>query len=187
MRPRTTDPSGARRRGSPVCRPLARSAAGRRCRQRARRRSCRGNARRRGWGETTRYPFAAIPPQGVGRPQAPGVGRWTRPLARRLLQQQHPRRTRCVSSNTSAPSGDKNSDGLGWLTPCKRRVTVVSPVTDSLRVAEALARDFAATAVERDRRGGTPKQERDALRSSGLLALSVPTELGGHGATWATT
>jgi alkylation response protein AidB-like acyl-CoA dehydrogenase len=64
---------------------------------------------------------------------------------------------------------------------------VVSPVTDSLRVAEALARDFAATAVERDRRGGTPKQERDALRSSGLLALVVPSRLGGLGADWATT
>ena len=43
---------------------------------------------------------------------------------------------------------------------------------------------FAATAAERDRQGGTPKIERDALRQSGLLALSIPKELGGLGAQW---
>jgi alkylation response protein AidB-like acyl-CoA dehydrogenase len=47
-----------------------------------------------------------------------------------------------------------------------------------LRVTQALA----ATAVERDQRGGTPKAERDLLRESGLLMLSVPAELGGLGA-----
>jgi alkylation response protein AidB-like acyl-CoA dehydrogenase len=60
------------------------------------------------------------------------------------------------------------------------------PVTDPLSVAEALARDFAATAVERDRRGGTPKRERDALRKSGLLSLIDPARFGGGGADWAT-
>jgi alkylation response protein AidB-like acyl-CoA dehydrogenase len=59
-------------------------------------------------------------------------------------------------------------------------------VTDPLALAEALARDFAATAVERDRRGGTPKLERDALRKSGLLSLTVPARFGGAGADWAT-
>ncbi|HMJ10573.1 MAG TPA: acyl-CoA dehydrogenase family protein [Polyangiaceae bacterium] len=54
----------------------------------------------------------------------------------------------------------------------------------NLRVAEDLARDFASTAVERDRRGGTAKRERDLLRQSGLLALSVPEEYGGLGAGW---
>jgi alkylation response protein AidB-like acyl-CoA dehydrogenase len=58
---------------------------------------------------------------------------------------------------------------------------------DPLALAESLARDFAATAIERDRRGGTPKSERDALRASGLLALSVPKELGGSGASWPAT
>ncbi|WP_145013046.1 acyl-CoA dehydrogenase family protein [Pseudomonas oryzihabitans] len=43
---------------------------------------------------------------------------------------------------------------------------------------------FAASAAERDRQGGTPKAERDALRQSGLLALSIPRELGGLGASW---
>ena len=49
------------------------------------------------------------------------------------------------------------------------------------------AREFARTVVERDRQGGTPKTERDALRNSGLLALSIPREFGGLGADWAHT
>ena len=61
------------------------------------------------------------------------------------------------------------------------------PRRDPLSLAGSLARDFAATAVERDRGGGTPKRERDALRASGLLALSIPKELGGAGESWPTT
>ena len=56
-----------------------------------------------------------------------------------------------------------------------------------LDIAETLARDFEATAVERDRVGGVPKRERDALRASGLLTLILPVKLGGAGATWTTT
>jgi alkylation response protein AidB-like acyl-CoA dehydrogenase len=56
--------------------------------------------------------------------------------------------------------------------------------SDARAIAEELARDFATTAVERDRLGGTAKRERDLLRASGLLALSVPRELGGGGASW---
>jgi alkylation response protein AidB-like acyl-CoA dehydrogenase len=55
---------------------------------------------------------------------------------------------------------------------------------DSLQVAQRLAEQFASTAVERDRRGGTPKHERDLIRRSGLLGLSIPTEFGGWGAAW---
>ncbi len=64
------------------------------------------------------------------------------------------------------------------------RVASASP--DPLRIAEAISREFAATAVERDRRGGTPKRERDVLRASGLLTLIVPKQFGGGGASWAT-
>ncbi|AIP34334.1 hypothetical protein DR64_8565 [Paraburkholderia xenovorans LB400] len=46
---------------------------------------------------------------------------------------------------------------------------------------------FAASVVERDERGGTPKKERDALRKSGLLTLSIPTQYGGLGASWIET
>ncbi|WP_437691861.1 acyl-CoA dehydrogenase family protein [Sorangium sp. So ce176] len=56
--------------------------------------------------------------------------------------------------------------------------------SSALEIADELSRAFAATAVERDRRGGTPREERDRLRRSGLLALSAPADLGGWGAPW---
>lgn len=46
---------------------------------------------------------------------------------------------------------------------------------------------FASGAIERDERGGTPKIERDAIRTSGLLALSIPRQYGGLGADWTET
>jgi alkylation response protein AidB-like acyl-CoA dehydrogenase len=49
---------------------------------------------------------------------------------------------------------------------------------------EDLCRAFAATAVARDRAGGTAKHERDLLRQSGLLGLIVPRALGGWGRPW---
>ncbi|WP_084545032.1 acyl-CoA dehydrogenase family protein [Derxia gummosa] len=49
---------------------------------------------------------------------------------------------------------------------------------------DALVARFARTAARRDQLGGTPKAERDALRASGLLALSIPEALGGLGADW---
>jgi len=58
---------------------------------------------------------------------------------------------------------------------------------DYLALATALAEEFAPTALERDAKGGTPKQERDRLRQSGLLKLIVPKEYGGLGETWITT
>ena len=56
-----------------------------------------------------------------------------------------------------------------------------------LQTAQALTAEFAQTAAERDQRGGTPKIERDALRHSGLLALSIPQQYGGLGANWSDT
>jgi alkylation response protein AidB-like acyl-CoA dehydrogenase len=41
-----------------------------------------------------------------------------------------------------------------------------------------------ATAVARDRAGGHAAEEREAIRASGLLALSVPAAHGGAGAAW---
>src|SRR4051812_2429924 len=58
---------------------------------------------------------------------------------------------------------------------------------DAVEVAEQLAGELAATAIARDRAGGTAKVERDRLRASGLLALSIPSQFGGLGATWADT
>jgi len=62
-----------------------------------------------------------------------------------------------------------------------------SVLPSPLQTARLLAAEFALTAVERDERGGTPKTERDALRQSGLLALSIPTQYGGLGARWSDT
>ncbi len=56
----------------------------------------------------------------------------------------------------------------------------------ALEIAERLASEFAQTAVERDRRGGTAKLERDQLRASRLLNLLIPQEFGGLGSDWPT-
>lgn len=53
-------------------------------------------------------------------------------------------------------------------------------------VVERLKREFSKTAVERDKHGGTAKIERDLLRTSGLLSLIIPKELGGLGEDWRT-
>lgn len=69
------------------------------------------------------------------------------------------------------------------------RVTAKPPSAPStpLQTAQKLAAQFAETAAERDERGGTPKVERDALRESGLLALSIPRQYGGLGGRWSET
>ncbi|WP_162043418.1 acyl-CoA dehydrogenase family protein [Undibacterium sp. YM2] len=55
---------------------------------------------------------------------------------------------------------------------------------DALAIATALADQLASTAVERDRAGGHAQQEREWIRASGLLTLSIPVEFGGQGADW---
>lgn len=68
------------------------------------------------------------------------------------------------------------------------RVTTLYDLPCSpLQTARRLATEFAETAVERDEAGGTPKAQRDAIRQSGLLALSIPTQFGGLGASWSET
>lgn len=57
---------------------------------------------------------------------------------------------------------------------------------DPIATAEALAARLATTAVERDRAGGHAAEEREWIRDSGLLALSVPKAYGGLGADWPT-
>ena len=65
--------------------------------------------------------------------------------------------------------------------------TLHTPRSTPLQIARDLAQTFSRSVVERDRKGGTPKAERDALRASGLLALSIPREFGGLNATWSQT
>lgn len=63
-----------------------------------------------------------------------------------------------------------------------------TPLTSAqpIEIARQLAEQFATTAAERDKQGGNPKFERDLIRQSGLLGLSIPTQYGGQGAQWKT-
>ncbi|WP_238600664.1 acyl-CoA dehydrogenase family protein [Metasolibacillus meyeri] len=54
-----------------------------------------------------------------------------------------------------------------------------SPVIDA--VVRDLMTSFAETASERDKKGGTAKEQRDLIRQSDLLGLLTPKELGGYG------
>ena len=56
----------------------------------------------------------------------------------------------------------------------------------AIEIAQKLAKTFAETAAERDKQGGNPKAERDLIRQSGLLGLSIPQAFGGQGADWKT-
>ncbi|WP_130803966.1 acyl-CoA dehydrogenase family protein [Acinetobacter ihumii] len=58
--------------------------------------------------------------------------------------------------------------------------------TDPIAIAQALVSEFAKTAAIRDKQGGNPKAERDLIRQSGLLNLSIPKQYGGLGADWRT-
>ncbi len=57
---------------------------------------------------------------------------------------------------------------------------------DPIRIATELAARLATTAIERDHAGGHAAREREWIRESGLLALSVPAQFGGVGASWST-
>jgi alkylation response protein AidB-like acyl-CoA dehydrogenase len=65
-------------------------------------------------------------------------------------------------------------------------IELLTETRDPLAVADAVARELAASAAVRDGRGGTAKHERDRLRASGLLTLVLPASHGGWGATWST-
>jgi alkylation response protein AidB-like acyl-CoA dehydrogenase len=71
--------------------------------------------------------------------------------------------------------------------PAQRPRLEEDPARDLTEIAERVSAELAATAVARDRAGGTAKAERDLLRRSGLLGLSIPTAFGGAGASWADT
>ena len=51
-------------------------------------------------------------------------------------------------------------------------------------IVNDLIEELAETASERDKQGGTAKEQRDFIRQSGLLGLTAPENLGGHGQSW---
>src|SRR5688500_17989319 len=55
--------------------------------------------------------------------------------------------------------------------------------SDHVARAAAVGAEIAAHAAAHDREGSFVSEGLDALRAAGLLALAVPTELGGGGAT----
>ncbi|MET0264290.1 MAG: acyl-CoA dehydrogenase family protein, partial [Duganella sp.] len=61
-----------------------------------------------------------------------------------------------------------------------------SVLGDAAKQAANLARRLAETANQRDQAGGHAAQEREWLRESGLLTLSIPAVYGGQGADWPT-
>ena len=64
--------------------------------------------------------------------------------------------------------------------------TAHNSAPDPLAVATELAQRLAATANVRDQAGGHAAQEREWIRESGLLTLSIPEAFGGQGADWPT-
>jgi alkylation response protein AidB-like acyl-CoA dehydrogenase len=60
------------------------------------------------------------------------------------------------------------------------------PAHDPLLAAAELAQRLAASANARDQAGGHAAQEREWIRESGLLTLSIPVAYGGQGADWPT-
>lgn len=53
-----------------------------------------------------------------------------------------------------------------------------------MHAVDELCARFASTVVERDQLGGTPKTERDALRESDLLGMTIPLRYGGQERPW---
>ncbi len=61
-----------------------------------------------------------------------------------------------------------------------------APADAAVRIATELARRLAESANARDRAGGHAAEEREWIRASGLLTLSIPRRFGGQGADWFT-
>jgi SfnB family sulfur acquisition oxidoreductase len=75
--------------------------------------------------------------------------------------------------------------GVPGLPRPQRPAHVIASEQEALDVAEALAKDFAATASERDRTRAKPVAELDAFSQSGLWSINVPKAFGGPEVSYA--
>ncbi len=76
--------------------------------------------------------------------------------------------------------------GVPGLPRPQRPAHVVRSDQEAIEVAKALAKDFAATASERDRARAKPIAELDAFSQSGLWSINVPKAFGGPEVSYVT-
>jgi SfnB family sulfur acquisition oxidoreductase len=74
---------------------------------------------------------------------------------------------------------DAKPIGVPGLPRPKRPVHLITSDAEAIEVAKFLAKDFAATASERDRNRVKPIAELDAFSQSGLWSINVPKAFGG--------
>jgi alkylation response protein AidB-like acyl-CoA dehydrogenase len=63
-------------------------------------------------------------------------------------------------------------------------VALADKINKLNEIVSEVAGKLAATVIERDKIGGTAKTERDLIRTSGLLKISLPEAYGGWGLDW---
>jgi SfnB family sulfur acquisition oxidoreductase len=76
--------------------------------------------------------------------------------------------------------------GVPGLPRPQRPAYVIGSDSEAIEVAQALAKDFAATASERDRNRTKPTTELDAFSQSGLWSINVPEAFGGPEVSYVT-
>jgi SfnB family sulfur acquisition oxidoreductase len=76
--------------------------------------------------------------------------------------------------------------GVPGLSRSPRPAHVIRSDQEAIEVANALAKDFAATASERDRNRTKPIAELDAFSQSGLWSINVPKAFGGPEVSYVT-
>jgi len=86
----------------------------------------------------------------------------------------------------STPSRQASADPSHLQGDAASPVAKATTLGDVPQVAQYLASQLALTAVERDKTGGHALAERELIRNSGLLALTIPTAWGGLGGDWPT-
>jgi alkylation response protein AidB-like acyl-CoA dehydrogenase len=104
-----------------------------------------------------------------------------------VLLQQH-RISKSVAAAATAALRIVDRQGRTAVISTVNHIAInVPPRQHAFEIADQLSKAFAQTAVERDKRGGTAKTERDLLRASGLLNVTIPAGLGGWGMDWPDT